>query len=530
LALESRCVPTVISEFPLPPTSFGGNQGATAITAGPDGNVWFSDAIEGNVGHITPSGAVSELASPIHSVGAITLGPDGNLWVATGGMTGTGDIAQITPAGQVTKFVVPEQINFISALTAGPDGNVWFTDKVYPNGGKVGKITPSGQVTEFTIPPTNGAIGSMGGITTGPDGNLWFTHDGTLAMITPRGALLDHVADNVGMAITAGPDGNIWASGPEFDPQTGAIVDDLIQRITLNGDVTTFSVGTTSSTAPSITAGPDGNLWFTEPDASQIGRITPAGAITLFTVPTAGSQPTAIVAGPNGNIWFTEAASRQIGEYFLTGTVPPAPAATTTSLAIDMSAPQVGQTVNLTATVSSTAGTPSGSVTFFDGSTPIGTVNVDTSGNAVLPTAFAVAGTQNVTAVFNGTSTFAPSRSTVIKETVKQDVTTATLTASANPAPVGKKLVLTVKVTPSFTGAGAPTGTVIISDNGVILSFANLDSTGQAVLTFTPGQTIKTTNGHFTILPKGLHHLKVTYEGDGNFAPSVSATLNLTVV
>jgi len=41
---------------------------------------------------------------------------------------------------------------------------------------------------------------------------------------------------------------------------------------------------------------------------------------------------------------------------------------------------------------------------------------------------------------------------------------TTTLTGSANPAPVGQPLVLTVTVTPAFTGAGAPTGIVMLRD------------------------------------------------------------------
>src|SRR5262249_10210608 len=149
---------------------------------------------------------------------------------------------------------------------------------------------------------------------------------------------------------------------------------------------------------------PDGNLWFTEPDANQIGRITPAGQITLFTVPTAGSQPTGIVAGPNGNIWFTEAASRHIGEYFLTGTVPAPAATTTTTLAMDVAAPQVGQTVPLTATVTSGAGTPTGTVTILDGTTVIGTASQDAGGHAVVATAFKTSGSHSLVAVFNGTA------------------------------------------------------------------------------------------------------------------------------
>ena len=38
-----------------------------------------------------------------------------------------------------------------------------------------------------------------------------------------------------------------------------------------------------------ITAGPDGNVWFSSPNENQIGRIAPAGVITMFVVPTANA-------------------------------------------------------------------------------------------------------------------------------------------------------------------------------------------------------------------------------------------------
>src|SRR5450432_3836757 len=72
--------------------------------------------------------------------------------------------------------------------------------------------------------------------------------------------------------------------------------------------VTEFSAGITASASPdSITAGPDGNLWFTEFNANQIGRITPAGVVTEFSAGiTAGSGPEFVTGGPDGNVWFTE--------------------------------------------------------------------------------------------------------------------------------------------------------------------------------------------------------------------------------
>ena len=146
----------------------------------------------------------------------------------------------------------------------------------------------------------------------------------------------------------------------------------------------------------------------------------------------------------------------------------------------------------------------------------------------MLTTAFRAAGSHTLTAVFNGTAAFAPSRSAALNEAVSQAATTTTLTASANPAPVGQPLVLTVTVTPAF--AGAPTGTVILRDGSNTIGFATLDASGRATFTFVPGQVVGTGRHRSTILPKGVHHLSVSYSGDGNFAASNSVPLDLTVV
>ena len=96
--------------------------------------------------------------------------------------------------------------------------------------------------------------------------------------------------------ITAGPDGNLWFT--EFGTNQ-------IGRITTLGIITEF--GPVSGSPDRIAAGPDGNLWFTEPFPfdRRIGRITTAGVITEFQLAD-GSQPRGIVAGPDGNLWFTD--------------------------------------------------------------------------------------------------------------------------------------------------------------------------------------------------------------------------------
>src|SRR5262249_54260368 len=51
------------------------------------------------------------------------------------------------------------------------------------------------------------------------------------------------------------------------------------------GSVTEFSTLTSNSGPSDMTIGPDGNLWFTEATANQIGRITRGGVLTEFPVP-----------------------------------------------------------------------------------------------------------------------------------------------------------------------------------------------------------------------------------------------------
>src|SRR5262245_27188928 len=186
-ALEGRLVPSTITEFALPPLSLGGSFGATAITAGPDGNVWFADPGAHAVGRITPSGQVTEFPSPIDGPGVITAGSDGNVWFSSGDISGSPvlstspAIGRITTSGQITTFPVPDEIAGVTALTAGPDSSVWFTEFVYPNGERVGRITLSGQITQFAVTVPPGSSVAPGDITAGPDGNLYFSHDGVLA-------------------------------------------------------------------------------------------------------------------------------------------------------------------------------------------------------------------------------------------------------------------------------------------------------------------------------------------------------------
>jgi len=232
----------------------------------------------------------------------ITAGPDGNLWFTEWGASKIGMINPATHA--ITEFPVPtgKTNPYLRGISAGPDGNLWFTEQ---QGDKIGMINPATDaITEFAVPIKNAGAGL---ISEGPDGNLWFTQGGNLGMVNPATHAITEfpIPTDAAYGITAGPDGNLW-----FTDKHG-----YIGMFNLATHASTeFPVPTTNATPIAISAGPDGNLWFTELSAGKIGMINPAThAITEFPVPYASAHPQGITTGPDGNIWFADQGTASIG-------------------------------------------------------------------------------------------------------------------------------------------------------------------------------------------------------------------------
>ncbi len=77
-----------------------------------------------------------------------------------------------------------------------------------------------------------------------------------------------------------------------------------------------------------------------------------------------------------------------------------------------------GTNVTLTATVSGSSGTPTGTVTFSNGTTTLGSANLNSSGVATYSTTSLPTGTDSITAVYGGDSTYATSTSSPVSVTV----------------------------------------------------------------------------------------------------------------
>ena len=155
--------------------------------------------------------------------------------------------------------------------------------------------------------------------------------------------------------------------------------------------------------------------------------------------------------------------------------------------------------VSFTATVSPSfnAGSVSGSVTFYDGLTSLGSVAVGSNGQAVLSSIGLTLGAHSITATYSGASTYLGSTSPALNETENQWTTTTTLLSSQNPSTFNQSVTFTATVTPN--GGAALTGTVAFVDGSTTLATVPL-SNGSATYTT-------------ATLSMGTHSISVSYGG-----------------
>jgi virginiamycin B lyase len=115
------------------------------------------------------------------------------------------------------------------------------------------------------------------------------------------------------LSLTAGPDGAIW-----FTEAAG----NAITRLDLDGSMTRFPLPHAGSFPWEITVGADGALWFTQLLGNRIGRMTTDGELTEFPLPTPNARPNEIEPGPErGTLVFSQEAAGKIGRITVDGAI-----------------------------------------------------------------------------------------------------------------------------------------------------------------------------------------------------------------
>jgi virginiamycin B lyase len=298
-----------------------------ALSLGPGDGIWFTETTARKIGHITSTGALTEFTVPLPAraspsvgplgfgpvlesselpgPGSITAGPDGNIWFTNGGndvgVSGVygGQIDRITPTGTVGEYQIPSPNSQPNDLVAGPDGNLWFTENTL-HGGVIGRITPGGAITTFALSEVHEHDSETFGIAAGRDDALWFTDQlrgpepwiSRIGRITPAGGIRyftlptpEVQADDLAL----GADGDMWFTAAGSSRQRpGSVSGAEIGRITPDGHVSEFAV---DSEPNEIVRGPHDEMLFTSLTAmaNKIGRITTSGKVSEIQLPSPDS-------------------------------------------------------------------------------------------------------------------------------------------------------------------------------------------------------------------------------------------------
>jgi streptogramin lyase len=299
-------------------TDYSGVDGVTNLAAGSDGNMWFLS--RGDTGKIfkfdvqtrTIIGLLTPLGDqPGVTIGNLISGPGSYLWFTVSYLGYY--IGRLDPvSGAINLYQTGIGNETPTGLTVAADGSLRFgyhMNAVNPLLNYIATMTTQGIETDTLIQNKLGKLGLYAGLTVDQNNNFWMTSyinrklrnytltQGLLSEINPAGVVTRRVELSVPEfphfnlddmskpgQIILGSDGALWfadvrstvtdPSSPgnqefagevgRFDPASGVFADLTPPTTNFVGDVNlTFA----------LTSGPDGNIWFTEPDQDAIGKV-----------------------------------------------------------------------------------------------------------------------------------------------------------------------------------------------------------------------------------------------------------------
>jgi hypothetical protein len=422
--------------------------------------------------------AVTTLTAASHSLTAVYTATASFAGSTSATVTQTVNKSSTTTSGSISPLTSVSGQSVTANFTVSP---------VAPGAG-----TPTGTLSVligttvvYTAPLTNGALNTT--ISTIPVGNYTFTvsYGGDANFSTSTSAPFSMVVNQASTTTTLNSTPNPSVSG---------------QAVTLTAAVAVVSPGTGT---------PAGSITFKD-GGTTLGTVTLSNGVATLSVSSLAIGSRALTAAYGGSTELKASTSA-------TRTQTVNQASTATALTATPNPSVVNQTVTLRATVSAVApgtGTPTGPVTFRNGTTNLGTAQLS-GGVASLNTSALAVGSHSLTAVYSGAPNFTGSTSPVFSQTVNQDSTTTALTSSVNPSVFGQTTTLRAVVSVVSPGTGTPTGSVSFRDGSTVLGTVTLGG-GAA-------------NFPVSSLTAASHSLTAVYNGATNFSASTSPTLTQTV-
>ena len=408
-------LPAPAPTFDPPAGAYTGPQSVTISDTAPDATIYYTtDGSNPTKNSNTYSGSITVPAGS-ETIKAIA--------VASGyGQSPIGSAAYtVTPATPVITWAAPAAITYGTALSAA-------------------QLNASASVPgTFAYSPAAGTMPSAGSqtlsVTFTPTDTTDYTTATDSVMFTVNTAPLTVTSNNVSIAfgqsiptLTGTLTGVVPGDGITVSFSTAATSKSPVGQYPIitaltdpNSKLANYTVTNnagvitiTKATSAITWAAPAAITYGTALSATQLNATASAAGALVYSpaagaILPAGSQTLSVTFTPTDTIDYTAATDS------VTLTVNPAtPAIALTS---SMNPASVGQSVTFTATLNSPAGAPTGTVTFYDGATQLGSGTL-ASGVATYATSALALGAHSITALYSGDSNFAPVTSTAVGQTV----------------------------------------------------------------------------------------------------------------
>lgn len=462
----------------------------------------------------TPTGTVTFVDTTYAIVGGVAQ-PTTTTLASNVPLDGTGHASFTTSSLSADKHFITVQYSGDSNFSAGTSSLVQYIHASASSTALAATPNPSNVGQSVTFTATVAAVPPGTGI---PTGQVTFQNgNSVLAQVPLNGSGM------ASFSTSTLPTGNntitaTYASNSIFSASSGSVaqvVQNFATNTTLTSSPNPSLVGQSVTFTATVTSGsgiPAGTVTFAEGSTVLASNVTVDGtghaSFNTSTLVAGSHVITATFTGAAGwgNSSGNDSAAPQVVNKY----------ATTTMVSSSANPSVFSQPVTFTATVTSSGGVPTGTVTFKNGSTTLGTSTVDGTGHAAFTTSTLAIGSNSITATYNGDSKFNTSTSSALTQTVNKDATTSTVISSLNPSNKGQSVTFTATVVASAPGTAVPTGTVTFKDGSRSLGSSTLNASGQA--------TFSISN-----LNKGNHSITAVYGGSSNFLTSTSPVLTQTV-
>jgi sugar lactone lactonase YvrE len=491
----------------------------TGITVDSAGNLYIAEYGNNRVRKVDVNGIITTFAgngtpglsgdngpatsAAVNGPDRVTLDRAGNLYIAD---QRNNRIRKVDVNGIITTVAgggsggdggpaTSAQLNSPYGIVVDAAGNLYIADS---SNYRVRKVDVNGIITAFAGNGVNNFSGDGGAAT-------------SASVFLPNGVALDSFGDVFITEYNASHVRKVSTSTPVLTfPDTVIGTASGVQAVTLS------NIGNGELNFAGLAVDPDFFL-----DPSSPCNNTPTLGIGNSCTLAIGFQPqkvgprtgTATVTDDALNSLLPPSGSGSAQIVQLNGAGLPAPTTSILSLSTSDTI-AFGTTVTLTAHVtpiSAGAATISGTLTLFDGATPLGTAPISaTTGEASVDLSNFAVGVHSLTVEYSGDNNFKTSTSAAVPLTVTTATIAVQVISSNNPSNYGENVIFTATVPAGATGAvqfkdGATLLGVPVTISGTTASFAT------------------------STLIIGSHPIVAVYSGDGSHAGANSAILTQTV-